>query len=69
MVRWDIAAMDQLPNYMKICFFVLHNSINEMAFDALRYQDVNVIQHLKKLVSTYNELIFLIMNKIKAVLI
>jgi (-)-alpha-terpineol synthase len=42
--------MDQLPDYMKICFFALHNSINEMAFDALKEQGVHIIQYLKKAV-------------------
>ncbi|KAE8077315.1 hypothetical protein FH972_015887 [Carpinus fangiana] len=46
--RWDTNAMDQLPDYMKICFFALHNSINEMAFDALKEQGVHIIQYLKK---------------------
>ncbi|XP_038902678.1 terpene synthase 10-like [Benincasa hispida] len=46
--RWDVAALDQLPDYMKICFLGLHNSINEMAFDILRDKGINVIQYLKK---------------------
>ncbi|KAH7538413.1 hypothetical protein FEM48_Zijuj03G0196800 [Ziziphus jujuba var. spinosa] len=31
--RWDMNEMDGLPDYMKLCFLALHNSINEMAFD------------------------------------
>ncbi|XP_038901092.1 terpene synthase 10-like isoform X2 [Benincasa hispida] len=46
--RWDIAAMDQLPEYMKQCFFTLYNSINEIAFEALRNHGVDVMQYLKK---------------------
>ncbi|XP_022971751.1 terpene synthase 10-like [Cucurbita maxima] len=46
--RWNVDAMDQLPDYMKICFFGLYNSINEMAFDALRDKGTNVIHDLKK---------------------
>uniref|UniRef100_F6I6K2 Terpene synthase metal-binding domain-containing protein n=1 Tax=Vitis vinifera TaxID=29760 RepID=F6I6K2_VITVI len=34
--RWDINAMDQLPEHMKLCFLALYNSINEMAYDALK---------------------------------
>ncbi|KAL9455762.1 hypothetical protein AB3S75_005061 [Citrus x aurantiifolia] len=41
--RWDVNAMDQLPYYMKLCFHVLHNSTNEMAFDVLKEQGVHVI--------------------------
>uniref|UniRef100_A0A9I9DTB3 Terpene synthase 10-like n=1 Tax=Cucumis melo TaxID=3656 RepID=A0A9I9DTB3_CUCME len=46
--RWDVAAMEELPDYMKICFLALHNSINEMGFEALRDKGINVIQYLKK---------------------
>lgn len=35
MFRWDIKAMDQLPEYMKICFLALYNSTNQMAYDLL----------------------------------
>ncbi|XP_030935776.1 myrcene synthase, chloroplastic-like [Quercus lobata] len=46
--RWDINAMDGLPEYMKLCFFALHNSVNELAFDILKEQGVNIIRYLKK---------------------
>ncbi|KAK4572325.1 hypothetical protein RGQ29_030668 [Quercus rubra] len=46
--RWDINAMDGLPEYMKMCFFALHNSVNELAFDILKEQGFNIIRYLKK---------------------
>uniref|UniRef100_A0A2N9I4N0 Terpene synthase metal-binding domain-containing protein n=1 Tax=Fagus sylvatica TaxID=28930 RepID=A0A2N9I4N0_FAGSY len=46
--RWDINATNQLPDYMKICFFALHNSVNEMAFDTLKEQGFHIIGNLKK---------------------
>ncbi|KDP35321.1 hypothetical protein JCGZ_09480 [Jatropha curcas] len=46
--RWDVNAMEQLPDYMKICFLALHNSINEIAFDTLKEQGLNIIPYLKK---------------------
>ncbi|CAL5435383.1 unnamed protein product [Camellia sinensis] len=46
--RWDISAMEQLPDYMKICFLALFNSINEMAYDALKEQGLHIISHLRK---------------------
>ncbi|KAL4595817.1 hypothetical protein ACB092_12G119100 [Castanea dentata] len=46
--RWDINAIDELPDYMKICFIALHNSINEMAFDTLKEQGFHVIRYFKK---------------------
>ncbi|KAG6650097.1 hypothetical protein CIPAW_06G019500 [Carya illinoinensis] len=46
--RWDTNATDGLPYYMKIYFLVLHNSTNEMAFDALKEQGLDIIGCLKK---------------------
>ncbi|XP_075650034.1 myrcene synthase, chloroplastic-like [Castanea sativa] len=46
--RWDINAMDGLPEYMKMSFFALHNSVNELAFDILKEQGFNIIRYLKK---------------------
>ncbi|KAL0535857.1 hypothetical protein IC582_024784 [Cucumis melo] len=46
--RWDMAAMDQLPEYLKQCCFTLYNSINEIAYEALINHGVDVMQYLKK---------------------
>ncbi|EEF40187.1 (R)-limonene synthase, putative [Ricinus communis] len=46
--RWDVDAMDQLPDYMKLGFLALHNSINEMAYDVLKKQGFYIIPYLKK---------------------
>ncbi|GKU94223.1 hypothetical protein SLEP1_g7749 [Rubroshorea leprosula] len=35
--RWDINAIEQLPDYMKLCFFALHNSTNQIASDIFQY--------------------------------
>ncbi|KAK6138318.1 hypothetical protein DH2020_027902 [Rehmannia glutinosa] len=43
--RWDINAAEQLPEYMKICFLALFNTVNEMAYDVLRDQGFNIIPH------------------------
>ncbi|MFQ6652725.1 hypothetical protein Gotur_024454 [Gossypium turneri] len=45
---WDINAMELLPEYMKICFFALYNSINEIAFDNLKEHGFHTIPLLKK---------------------
>ncbi|XVF88976.1 hypothetical protein PTKIN_Ptkin19aG0094700 [Pterospermum kingtungense] len=47
--RWDINAIERLPNYMKICFHALFNTINEMTFDTLKEQGIDVIPFLRKL--------------------
>ncbi|XP_058207561.1 terpene synthase 10-like isoform X1 [Rhododendron vialii] len=46
--RWDISVMEQLPDYMKICFLALFNSINEIAYETLKEQDAHIIPHLRK---------------------
>ncbi|XP_043804613.1 terpene synthase 10 [Manihot esculenta] len=46
--RWDVNAMEQLPDYMKICYLSFHNSINEIAFDVLKEQGIYIIPYLKK---------------------
>ncbi|KDP35320.1 hypothetical protein JCGZ_09479 [Jatropha curcas] len=46
--RWDVHATEQLPDYMKICFLTLHDTINEMAFDTLKEQGFHIIPYLKK---------------------
>ncbi|RVW71186.1 (-)-alpha-terpineol synthase [Vitis vinifera] len=47
--RWDINAMDQLPEYMKISFLALFNSVNEMAYNVLKEEGSNIIPHLRKM--------------------
>ncbi|CAA2956514.1 trans-alpha-bergamotene synthase-like [Olea europaea subsp. europaea] len=47
--RWDVNALDQLPEYMRICFLALFNSTNEMAYDVLKDQDFNIIPNIQKL--------------------
>ncbi|KAB2086720.1 hypothetical protein ES319_A04G053300v1, partial [Gossypium barbadense] len=46
---WDINEIHRLPNYMKIYYHALYNSINEMAFDTLKEHGIDVIPFLKKL--------------------
>jgi hypothetical protein len=45
--------MDHLPDYMKLCFFVLFNLINEIAYDILRDQGVDSLPFLKKAVFVF----------------
>lgn len=50
--RWDINAVDDLPDYMKISFLALYNTVNEMAYENLKEQGVNVVPCLSKAVFT-----------------
>ncbi|KAJ0052959.1 hypothetical protein Pint_02107 [Pistacia integerrima] len=45
--RWDIDCVNQLPDYMKLCFLALDNSVNEMGYDTLKKR-VNIIPSLAK---------------------
>ncbi|KAL6987008.1 lysase [Sarracenia purpurea var. burkii] len=46
--RWDIGALEQLPGYMKLCFLTVFNFINEMGYEILTEQGINVIPYLQK---------------------
>ncbi|KAL4291032.1 hypothetical protein GQ457_14G010580 [Hibiscus cannabinus] len=46
--RWDIKAMKKLPDYMKICFLALYNTVNEMVYDILKEQGHDITSNLKK---------------------
>ncbi|KAJ8549686.1 hypothetical protein K7X08_033393 [Anisodus acutangulus] len=46
--RWDINAIEQLPEYMQICFLALFNSMNELAYDILKEQGFSIISHIRK---------------------
>nr|J7LQ09.1 RecName: Full=Trans-alpha-bergamotene synthase; AltName: Full=Terpene synthase 7; Short=LdTPS7 [Phyla dulcis]AFR23371.1 trans-alpha-bergamotene synthase [Phyla dulcis] len=47
--RWDINALDNLPEYMRICFLAIFNTANEIAYDILRDQGINIISNLRRL--------------------
>ena len=49
--RWDLDAMKDLPEYMKLCFLALYNTINDLAYDTLKDKGEIIIPQLKKAVS------------------
>ncbi|XP_028796663.1 probable terpene synthase 11 [Neltuma alba] len=46
--RWDLDAMEGLPEYMKICYMALYNTTNEMAYRVQRDHGLTVVAHLKR---------------------
>ncbi|KAK9924613.1 hypothetical protein M0R45_032974 [Rubus argutus] len=46
--RWDVNAVEILPDYMKLCFLALYNTVNEMIYDTLKEQGVNVLPYMTK---------------------
>ncbi|QCD87890.1 isoprene synthase [Vigna unguiculata] len=45
---WDVKAVQVLPDYMKICFLALYNTVNEFAYDALKEHDQDILPYLTK---------------------
>ncbi|KAK9130420.1 hypothetical protein Sjap_010907 [Stephania japonica] len=46
--RWDVDAIEELPDYMKICFLATYNTVNEFGYHILKEQGWNVMPYLKK---------------------
>lgn len=46
--RWDLSAMEQLPQYMKICYMALYNTTNEIGYNILKQHGWSVVPHLKR---------------------
>ncbi|KAL8210523.1 hypothetical protein R6Q57_004960 [Mikania cordata] len=46
--RWDVDAIEELPEYMRICFLGLNNTINEMGYHTLINKGSAVIPYVKK---------------------
>ncbi|CAA0838107.1 terpene synthase 02 [Striga hermonthica] len=45
--RWDLDAIDILPEYMKICYMALHNTTNEICYKVLKQNGWSVLPYLK----------------------
>ncbi|XP_050204828.1 probable terpene synthase 11 [Mercurialis annua] len=46
--RWDLNAMESLPEYMKICYMALYNTTNDIAYIILKQHGFTIVSHLKK---------------------
>ncbi|KAD5508573.1 hypothetical protein E3N88_16276 [Mikania micrantha] len=45
---WDLNEITELPDYMKICFLLIYNEINEMSYNILANEGTFVLPYLKK---------------------
>ncbi|KAL4633133.1 hypothetical protein ACB092_04G099700 [Castanea dentata] len=43
--RWE---MENLPEYMKICYVAILNFVNEMVCDVCKHQDLNILPYIKE---------------------
>ncbi|KAK4739819.1 hypothetical protein R3W88_003516 [Solanum pinnatisectum] len=46
--RMEVNAMDELPDYMKVCCLALFNTTTEVAYEVLKEQGINVMPYLTK---------------------
>ncbi|KAH0727258.1 hypothetical protein KY284_003123 [Solanum tuberosum] len=49
--RWDTKAMEDLPDYMIVCYLALINTTNEVAYEVLKKHNINVLPYLTKSVT------------------
>ena len=45
--RWDLEAMEGLPEYMRICYMALYNTTNEICYKILKENGWSVLPYLK----------------------
>lgn len=48
--RWDLEAMEQLPDYMKLYYLALFNTVNEWAYEIFKDHGVDILPYSKKMV-------------------
>ncbi|RWR98198.1 trans-ocimene synthase [Cinnamomum micranthum f. kanehirae] len=46
--RWDIEALETLPEYMKICYMALFNFVHEVSHDTLKDYGWNILPFIRK---------------------
>ncbi|KAG6511251.1 terpene synthase 10-like [Zingiber officinale] len=46
--RWDLTAMDKLPEYMKLCFFAIFNLVHEEGYRVMKEKGLDIVPDLKK---------------------
>nr|ARA91313.1 3-carene synthase [Lavandula x intermedia]ARA91314.1 3-carene synthase [Lavandula x intermedia] len=46
--RWDTESINQLPQYMQVCFLALHNFVSELAYNILRDKGFNCLSHIQR---------------------
>nr|QIQ56012.1 cembratrien-15-ol synthase 31 [Eremophila lucida] len=47
MRRWDTEVINQLPDYMQICYLAINNFVNEVAYNVLKEQGSIIIPYLR----------------------
>ncbi|KAG6495325.1 hypothetical protein ZIOFF_043119 [Zingiber officinale] len=45
--RWDLTAMDKLPEYMKLCFFAIFNLVHEEGYRVMKEKGLDIVPDFK----------------------
>ncbi|EOY13960.1 3R-linalool synthase-like protein [Theobroma cacao] len=45
--RWDLEAMEELPEYMKVCYSGMYDHVNEMVQDASKDLGLDILPYIK----------------------
>ncbi|XP_022717843.1 probable terpene synthase 9 [Durio zibethinus] len=45
--RWDLEAMEELPEYMKVCYSAMYNHVNEMVEDASNDLGLDILPYIR----------------------
>ncbi|KAG6471151.1 hypothetical protein ZIOFF_072252 [Zingiber officinale] len=48
LAKWDVNAIDKLPEYMKLCFLAVFNTVNDAGYEVMRNKGVDIIPYLKR---------------------
>ncbi|CAJ1956398.1 unnamed protein product [Sphenostylis stenocarpa] len=46
--RWDVNAINNLPDYLIMCFLALYNTVNVMAYDIFKARGIKCLPYLTK---------------------
>ncbi|XP_074579061.1 monoterpene synthase 7, chloroplastic-like [Curcuma longa] len=46
--RWDLTAMDKLPEYMRLCFFALFNFVHDEGYRVMKEKGLDIVPDLKR---------------------
>ncbi|KAJ8460704.1 hypothetical protein OPV22_033630 [Ensete ventricosum] len=46
--RWDVNAIDKLPEYMKLCFLVVFNMANDAGYRVMKEKGLDIIPYMKR---------------------
>ncbi|KAG6471456.1 hypothetical protein ZIOFF_068898 [Zingiber officinale] len=52
--RWDVNAIEKLPDYLKLCFLAVFNTANDAAYRITKEKGLHILPYLKRAVHNYH---------------